>query len=1148
MANEQFKVIEEQDAVLKSHDKNIAISASAGSGKTSVMIRKIVKLIIEENVKIEDILVLTYTNSASSEMKQKLINAITKSGKVEIQKELDNIVNSDISTFDSFCQKLVKKYFYLLDIDPAFNVLQGSEETLVRSKAIKNAIKSYKTSNFEEYSKIFDFYGSNRTDKKIKEIVLKMNDFCRSVLDYKDFKEKCIQLFEPNDNPLASQIFFKDAKEQAQFLNDKLKDLFNVSKNLDFKKYCTYTNSILSFVDLLINSKTLAEMIDNANIVKIERAPLKDKRDDYLLSKIKYQKERFDKLTNSLKEFGSGDLYKKSIIVCKETTLIFFDLYERFLKEYEKIKSAKNLFDYNDIERLTLRLFENKEILQTIKQKYKHIFIDEFQDANRVQEKLINKLKGKDNLFLVGDLKQAIYGFRQSNAKIFANIISQFEKDEKSEYLKLNCNFRTTHQILNFVNDIFSVVMTERTGGLNYKDKSMLNGQGDFEQEKSPCVELDILYSEKEEQEKASGVYSVQANQNKENDDSLASANFVAERITKLLDEEIYDINEKRYRKIEYKDIAILLRSRTKQQSYIEAFNNYNIPVLENSNANLDETFDASVLINLIKVSQNFKDDISLASVMMSNLFDFSANEMLEIRKSVANKQNFYECVLLYDKDNETKRKIDYMQNLLQEFEYNSTYQSLIFALNQILEKTNYVYKIQNEFNGLSRAKNVKDFVNSFTNSNYNYSVTEYINFMRENVREQKVVGAITSNNIVNITTMHSSKGLEWPVVIIPELSAQFNSSSQEPEIVLNEEIGLGLKYYDQESRQKCNSVFFSVVKTYNKIDDISERLRLLYVALTRPKNRLILVGQTNKLEYEKFENDWQIMESNNYLSQIINSLPKADISKINAKVGAFNLLNSKDYTCNVINQKEYQSISNINNTNVLNKQYSEKEIKDLATYIQKGYFNEKATFIAEKNSVSSILKSDDDFASKNYEPNKLLTSEDKYHNIQKNNLGSLYHKILELYDFNSDINISNIKLIIEKIKEQNLFDEQTINALDISIVINNLKLLNKLCKDGVTLKEQTFVMQVPYNEIEDSDITDKVLVQGVCDLIVIKNDKTILVDYKFSNHSESDLIRTYYKQLMLYKKSATYALSKQIDECYILSLKPCELIKVDVK
>ena len=1148
MANEQFKVIEEQDAVLKSHDKNIAISASAGSGKTSVMIRKIVKLIIEENFKIEDILVLTYTNSAASEMKQKLINAITKSGKVEIQKELDNIVNSDISTFDSFCQKLVKKYFYLLDIDPAFNVLQGSEETLIRGRAIKNAIKSYKTSNFEEFSRIFDFYGSNRTDKKIKEIVLKMNDFCRSILDYNAFKTKCMQLFEPQENPIASQIFFKDAKDQVKYLYEKLNDLLNMSQSLDFKKYCKYLNSILSNVGIMKNSKTLDEMIDNANLVKIDRAPIKDKRDDYLLQKIKSQKERFDRLTKSLKDFGSGDAYKKSIIVCKETTENFFDLYEKFLKEYEKIKLSKNLFDYNDIERLTLKLFENKEVLQAIKQKYKRIFVDEFQDANRVQEKLIKELKGKNNLFLVGDLKQAIYGFRQSNAKIFANIISQFEQDEESEYLKLNCNFRTTHQILNFVNEIFSIIMTQKTASLDYKNKSKLNGQGDFMQEKSPCVELDILYSEEEQQEKASGVYSVKENQNKENDDTLASANFVAERITKLLEEEIYDINEKRYRKIEYKDIAILLRSRTKQQAYIEAFNNYNIPVLENSNANLDETFDASILINLIKISQNFKDDISLASVMMSSLFDFSANEMLGIRNTITGKQNFYECVLGYNKDDEIKRKIDYMQELLQKFAYNTTYQNLIFALNQILEETNYIYKIQNSFNGLSRAKNVKDFVNSFTNSNYNYSVTEYINFMRENVREQKVVGAITSNNVVNITTMHSSKGLEWPVVIIPELSASFNTNSQEPEIVMNEEVGLGLKYYDQESRQKCNSVFFSVVKTFNKIDDISERLRLLYVALTRPKNRLILVGQTDKLEYEKFENDWQIMDSNNYLSQIVNSLPKTDISKINAKVTSFNMMGSKDYFCNVIDQKEYQGISNINNINVLNKQYSEKEIKDLATYIQKGYFNKKAIYIAEKNSVSSILKADDDFASKNYEPNKLLTSEDKYHNIQKNELGSLYHKILELYDFNADISIQNIKSIIDNIKQQNIFDEKTINALNIDIVINNLKLLKQLCKDGKTLKEQTFVMQVPYCEIEDSDITDKVLVQGVCDLIVIKNDKTILVDYKFSSHNKSDLIAKYYKQLLLYKKSATYALSRQIDECYILSLKPCELIKVDVK
>lgn len=1145
MANE-FKTIKEQEDVLLSQGKNIAISASAGSGKTSVMIRKIVKLITTENVKIEDLLVLTYTNSASSEMKQKLVSEITKTGDIELIKQLDNLATCDIATFDSFCQKLAKKYFYLLDIDPAFNILQGSEETQIRTKSIKNAIKSFKKTNFCDFSLIFDFYGSNRTDKKIKDIILKINDFSRSILSYDNFKQKAFELFLPIDNPKASELFFENIKEELVPVKKKLEDLFMLSKNLEYNSYCEYINIILSGIDLVSNSQNLLQAIKNLEDFSVDKKLIKNKKDDSVHLKIKEQRDIWNIIFDKIKQLGTKEDYQNSIIVCQKTTQIFFSLYEKFVQEYEKIKSKKNMFDYNDIERLTLKLFENEDVLDEIKSKYKYIFVDEFQDANRVQEKLINDLKGENNLFLVGDLKQAIYGFRQSNSKIFENIISTFEKDSKSEFMKLNCNFRTTHQILEFVNTIFSTIMTNKTAKLDYKEKSMLIGQGDFQKEQSPCVELDILYNEKEEKESLTQVYSVKKNQDTIFDEDMACANFIAERITKLLLEKIYDVKQKCYRNIEYSDIAILLRSRTKQQAYIQAFNNFNIPVLENSNTNLDETFDASVLTNLIKVSVNPKDDISLASVMMSNLFNFTPDEMLEIRKCCVNKQMFYDCVTSYNKDAELVQKIEDMQEKIAEFSKNCKFVSLSFALNKILEQTNYIYYIKNQFNGLSRAKNVRDYVNSFTNSTYNHSVCEYLNFMRDNVREQKVVGSISSNNVITITTMHSSKGLEWPIVIIPELSASLNSSQFEPEIVLNEEIGIGLKYYDSTSRQKFNSVFYSIVKNYNKIDDISERLRLLYVALTRPKNRLILVGQTNKLEYKKFENDWEVISCSNYLSQIICSLNDEDIAKINAKQTAFSILGTSDYICNVINQNDYQNIDNVSYTNINNNIYDEKDVQTLANYIKKPYFNYGATLVAEKNSVSSILKSEDEFSSKNYEPNKLLKSEDNK-TIQKNELGSLYHKVLELFDFNQNATTQNIKNVLNKIKSQNLFEQDIINAIDINILMANIKILKDFCQNAKLLKEQSFVMQIPYNEIEPSEICDKVLVQGVCDLVVIKDNKTILIDYKFSNLGENALVQKYKKQLFLYKKATSFALDSEVSKCYILSLKQAKLIEVDV-
>ncbi len=1141
----EFEKIEEQENVLNTYDKNIIVSASAGSGKTSVMIRKIIDYIINKNVKIKELLVLTYTNAAASEMKQKLINEMTKMAKdnKKLLDEIEDIPLADISTFDSFCQKLVKRYFYILDIDPGFNITQGSEQTQLQTRALKKAIKNYKQKNKEKYFNLFDCYSSNRTDKNIYSIILMLYNYSCSILDYSKWKQNSYELFDGEENSKASKILLDKTKSELGYINEQLNKLNVMSKDLQFDTYCKYINKIQSNIDILLKQNQFKKMIDFANEIQLENVVRKKAEDEELQPKISYFKSWLSELLTSLKSYKSSDYYDLSVDFCKNIVNTIFDLCDEFIKEYNDIKRRKNVYDYNDIERLTLKLFENKDITQSIKNSYKNIFIDEFQDANAVQEKIIMSLKNNNNLFFVGDLKQAIYGFRQSNPKIFENLSQEFSTDNNSQSFYLNCNFRTTAEILNFINNIFCVIMTEKTASLNYCKKAKLVPKAKYEQEESACCELCIIHCPKEETSGEAKIYSVVENQNQNIiDNAKVEANFVAERITKLLEEKIYDVNLQKYRKIKYSDIAIIVRTRTKQTELVSVLNEYNIPTIENSNKDLEQTYDVSVLINLIKISQNFNNDYSLASIMMSDLFMFDVSEMQKIKNS-SSENYFYMCVKNYQKNDEIKEKIDNMLKVIDEFSHIAKYNGLNKALLYAVNNQKYEYKLNNYKNGYSRKKNVKDYISSFNNSNFNYCVSEYLNFLEDSTREQKVVSGVTSDDVVTITTMHSSKGLEWPVVIIPNLSSGLSGKNSTSDIVLNEELGVGVKYFDKTSRKSYPSVFFDVVKSNNKESEFSEKIRLLYVALTRAKNRLILVGTTEKLEFNHFNTDREIKKSSTFLNLIVNSLPEEDIYKINNKM-SFNLYNNKNFVCNVVDKSQYVTTNKINLKNVAIDN-NNPIVCELANYIQKEYFNIKATKIAQKNSVSSILREEDAFSSINTAPKTLEFKEHLDENISKNELGSLYHKVLEMIDFKDNVSKQDVTSCIEKIKKLNLFTNEVINNLDVNLILNNIKTLQSVCSGQDMLKEKTFVMKIPYNEVENSNVLDEVMIQGICDLIVFGKEN-ILIDYKYSNLSGEVLTKKYNKQMYLYKKAIEYGFSINIKKVFILSIKESKLYDCD--
>ena len=311
-----YKEIKEQTRVLETFGKNIIVSASAGSGKTSVMIRKILSLIIDKDVKVKDLLVLTYTNAAASEMKQKLINEMSNQDNIKVLSQIDDVALADISTFDSFCQKLVKRYFYILEIDPGFNILQGSEQKEFWLKAFKKAVKNFKKNNYDRYFEMFNCYATNRTDKNIHEIILKLNSFATAILDYESFKQTAMNLFNGGVNNTASNLILENLKEDCKAIKKRLTEQLKKAVDFGFDKYLKHINDLMSACDVVINAKDFAMLVDNVTNYKFESTPTQDKNDDFIMPVVKicrdYLKESndksiFGKIKKRTKFFYSSD-------------------------------------------------------------------------------------------------------------------------------------------------------------------------------------------------------------------------------------------------------------------------------------------------------------------------------------------------------------------------------------------------------------------------------------------------------------------------------------------------------------------------------------------------------------------------------------------------------------------------------------------------------------------------------------------------------------------------------------------------------------------------------------------------------------------------------------------------------------------------
>lgn len=1116
----EYERILEQEEIMSSKNKNLIVSASAGSGKTTVMIRKIISLITEAGVNVRELLVLTYTKASAEEMKQKLLSKLTELSRsnTALLKQIDDLPTANISTIDSFFQKIIKKYFYILNLEPNFNVIDEKESENLKTNSLSLALEKFWELCPEGYEKLIDFYSGDRTENKLGGIIKDFSEFLTSIENKEEWLEKVsIKLYGEASKNLALEILNEQLCHKVAGWSKNLDEFLRRSVSLKEDYYSSYINNMLSLLspinlkkDFFENRKIIKEInFPRLNYVEGSKIhPLFNEFKTAISREINKEKARditFDTLNA---EFEQG----------KKVVLWLIQLYKIYANEYASLKKEKNALDFGDLEYYADKLLDNLEIRKKIARGIKYIFIDEYQDANLLQERIISKLAGKDNRFMVGDVKQSIYAFRHANPDIFLGLEKRYEEDSGSEAKKLNSNFRSEPRLLEFVNIVFSKIMTELTAKLDYKNTSLFVPRAKYELiEGEGSVQVDLfLKTKSSKSEFAPEVYSVKEAEVGELGLKVGTyeARIVASRIVEAMKKKIYDKDEKKFREVRFSDISILLASRGGYfEDFCKELSRLGFPLYANSRQELYESPSVKVLIAYLKYINNSCDDIPLASTL--KLFGFSDGDLFEIRKAQPNEKAFYKAVqnyILQKNDDLSKKLLQFFDEIEKE-KFELEFLGIFKALTKVCQKYLLETVTREEY------FKVKKFCDEFLANGYNFDLKGFLSFVKDSSSVVKAPNFASGEDCLNITTIHSSKGLEYPIVFVVNLGASFERSKGDNELKLNKDLGVSLK--------SVASTVYEAVLYKNRGEEFAERLRLLYVALTRAKNKLYLVGSLSG-EVKSLMTDYDAQRKKTYLELILGSFNEKTLDELYEKKSArlaegaeANLLTAED----LLGDKAESEVE----TGVA----KDELLKQFRDYFD--YTYPHSTDIALKNSVTK-LREEEEFTSKNMMPKSFSLSEHLSFDGGAE-LGTVYHEIFEKLDFDNLGSFEEFEKFVSNFENANLVDIDKIYAV--------AKKIRELMAGSQTFKEQQFMLYLPKAELVEGGEEDKILVQGVIDLLSL-GSKNIIFDYKLTKVSSPERLKeTYGLQLKLYKLAAEKAFSINIDECYIVNINTCELIKV---
>lgn len=1217
-----------QQAAIDQRDASILVSAAAGSGKTAVLTERVLRRIVGEDgetpIELDRFLIVTFTSAAAQEMKERISSKLSakmnelaeepeKNAQMldYLERQMALVPQASISTIHAFCLKTIKAYFNRLDIDPNIKVGNDAELSMMRSELLDELMETYLDEENSRFMELAEVYGSVRGLENLKDLILEVDEFSKSTpLPSVWLNEQVAKLKTPyvsiNDMPWAESF-----TAQIQATLTDVKKIYEKAEAL-----CKQTNgpelylpaieSDLSYLNQVHKGQALDEMIAAINGVSfVALSRKKQECDPDLKEQVKAYRDLAKGIIKDLQEDLAYVKDEKLLLQLPRIGHLMealVEVIEAFEARYSEAKRDAGIVDYSDLEHLCLELLiesiydeagkviEQKytEVARELSQFYKEVYIDEYQDSNTVQETLLKAVAeaGEEEgptRFMVGDMKQSIYRFRLANPLIFAEKYQNWTKHEggqpstaKEVCIDLSQNFRSRENILEGVNDLFEQVMSPAVGDLEYDEYAKLRVGNLYDEGEakalpegalSDAIELHILETKEQETEDENGLEALK--------DAECEAMMTAQLIHELLSGKgnpthIFDKELGQYRKVEARDIVILLRApSTKAVIYEKALMNKGIGAYAETSSNFFEAIEIQTMISLLKVIDNPLQDIPLIAVLRSPIVGVSFDELVYIRKA-SEEGCFYDALKLYVEGLDENSVLKQFMAQLYLYREDSSELKIEELLARLYVETGYYRYAAMLPNGAKKKANLdllKKYAADYeTNNNGKlFGYLQYLDKLSQTAEGLKEAKLVESNeNLVRIMSIHKSKGLEFSIVFLCDSGKRFNNKDLTNEILLHHELGMAPDYIDTESYVKYPTLPKLAIKEQLKAENISEEMRVLYVALTRAKEKLFITGTVSKLEDKV--SSWQLFanrtskeimplgvkKGGSYLSWIGMSLyAHSQVMSFRGLLGdsPMYLFEGKSkwqvrvwHKEELGEMREQQQIDLVEKRERLEKWdpevcYSEYK-EEIHRRLSFEYPHEQAVYLPTKVSVSEIKRQSQTLSEEVYEMSLFEQSEEapvpsfikSEEALEGAKRGTLIHSVFEHVDYLYLKEPSEFEMEIDRLILERKLEPEVKEVIDVNILaqMSQSKIIEKMRQAKEVEKEKAFIYLAKASMVNpDYPEDEEILIQGVIDAYFVDEEGITLIDYKTDyvdlKNKEASLTKIrnrYSKQLAFYAKA----------------------------